>query len=239
MRPTAEWEEFTSYGADAACEIVIVPDLWAWDLWSAFVAHLERHDLTPRILVTDKDPENVRRAFPVNVTASLWLESGYKVEIGDSVDKLASHGLLLRCQALFAGAEGLTPELKRALLSACTAPHAIRSVNTLASVADRDRRTVSTAWTRFVGPSPAIRLKPLLDLVLLLRAIHLRHHRLRWPQVTRRLDVSMDILRERAAARLGKSLHDLTIEDAGRIVKRLEGLLEGDEAAWPLAEEKG
>lgn len=95
------------------------------------------------------------------------------------------------------------------------------------------------AWTRFVGPAPAVRLKAILDLILLLRATQRRHQGERWSRIARGLGLNVDILRERAKARLGKPLNEMTIEDGTVIVQNLARFLAGEEARWPIRDESG
>lgn len=126
LRPTSDWDEFTSYCEHAGCEILIVPDLPAWDHWPDFVVHQKAYDLTPRILVTRRDAERLRQAGSVVFHEVLWIGDGGRVDLGDAVERVSSQGLVQQCCAWFGEAEGLTPELRNALLQAFWTRHAVR-----------------------------------------------------------------------------------------------------------------
>lgn len=234
LRITDRWDEFTSHRETALCEVLIVSDLGAWDLWDAFVAHRAKHHLTPCVLVTTRSVENIYHTISVVLHDVVWFDWGRDIDLAEAISRACSKGLLHECSQLFARSTDLDPWLRDVLVDSVLASPAIREVNHVASLVHRDRRAVSEAWTAFVGPRPAVRLKAILDLVLLLRAAHLRHLGLRWPRIARNLGLSLGVLRRRSEERISKTVSELKGQDAPAILRLLGSLLGGAPVEWPV-----
>lgn len=236
---TASWEEFRTVARRAQSEVIVVRDLGSWSSWDGFVVHQRDAPSTPRVLFTAPEPDNLRKVFGIRVTEVEWLDANRPIDLEYHVQRLLSRGLLQRCAETISTTKGLTRDLRKALVRACEPGTAVRSVNGLARLANRDRRTISSAWTRCVGPSPAVRLKALLDLILLLRAIRLREAGHNWTRVAGELDTSVDVLRRKTRDRLGLSLGQLTTDVGQTMLKRLQAMVDGQPAQWPLYSEPG
>jgi hypothetical protein len=234
IRIVDRWEEFTSHRETALCEVLIVSDLGAWDLWEAFVAHRAKHHLTPCVVVTSPSVENIRQTISVILHELVWFDRGRDIDLTEAISRACSEGLLHQCGQLFARATNLDPWLRDVLVDSVLASPAIREVNHVAALVRRDRRAVWDAWTDFVGPRPAVRLKAVLDLVLLLRAAHLRHLGLRWPRIARSLGVGLGVLGRRSEDRISKKVGELKGRDAPAILRLLASLLDGAPVEWPV-----
>jgi hypothetical protein len=201
LTPYADWGAFHRARKRAACSVLVIDRLESDDVFGRFAASSRQGRDGPTILVTARDPENVRRTASVCVDEIVWIED-IRRELPDAIRRVVRLDLVGEVAAAVQRAPGLPPRLREALLVACRADPAPRTVASLARAVGCDRTTLSRQW-RAGHASRRMRLQDFLDWLLLVRATEARLAGLKW---------------EAAAERVGVHLRSLT-----RTVRRLTG----------------
>jgi hypothetical protein len=123
------------------------------------------------------------------------------MKAGDPM-KLSSGNQALSELAMKVGQDlGIPQELRCAILLLLESPHPIRSEKELALRVGCDRTTLYRQWRDTLGPPTQMGMKDLIDWVLLVRAVTIRHTAKSWSEVATWLGMERPTL-SRAAMRL-------------------------------------
>lgn len=205
---TGEWVKFRKLFARSDCALVIAPDPAA-DLLARLQALKDRHDGVPVVLVTEKDPEALRRLKDVVIEEVLWVEEVVE-ELPVALRRAEGERCFREIEKRLESAPGLSATLVAALTRAVRRRPPLTSVGTLASEVDRDRRTLWHHWRDAFDGDSGLTPKGFLDWVLLLRAAAAKSDDRSWREVAEQLGVHTRTIRRVADRRLEAPLSEVT-----------------------------
>ncbi|HJU90369.1 MAG TPA: hypothetical protein VJ672_13320 [Gemmatimonadaceae bacterium] len=200
---TTSWNEFAGIVERADC--LLVACRWL----SREVCLTLRHaacgaSAVPVILITTKDADNARSALNSGATHIVWLSDAER-ELSALLYGARRHCVVLdRAARLIERSTRLSPPLRRALVFTCRTQWPVCSISELASLLNRNRRTLWRHWHQTNGT--ALRLEDFIDWVLLLHAAHEKSPSRSWADVAHSLGTH-----EHTLARLVRRLANGTL----------------------------
>jgi hypothetical protein len=200
-----EWEAFDRTWSGAPCAILVIPCLRSSDAFRRFAAAPNGAAGCRTILVTAPDPENVRHTAAVCLDEIVWIDAARR-ELPAAIERVLARDPLREAAAMLGRAADVTPRLREALLYACHAERAPRTISGLAAVVGCDRTTLCRHWRATVGEGCEMRLQDCLDWLLLVRALNARAAGLTWQAVVDRLGVHLRSISRSARRLSGRSL---------------------------------
>jgi hypothetical protein len=190
--------------------VLLIDQLESDETFRRFAAASRDGPARPTILVTARDPDNVRRTASVRVDEIIWTEDAPR-ELADAIERVVGSDLMSEVAAAIGRAPGLPPRLRGALLFACHAEHAPRTVASLAALVGCNRTTLSRQW-RAAHASHGMRLQDCLDWLLLVRAAQARLTGLKWEAAAERIGVHLRSLARMTRRLTGSGLRGLDAE---------------------------
>jgi hypothetical protein len=222
---TDEWRVFDRAARDAACLVVIVRWLHEWPNASCIGNGGGRTAARPLVVVTTKDADNARLLSHLHADEVVWLGEVDRA-LWQAVRAAESRQLLHRLANAFERSRLLPPVLRLALAHGCRSERPVRSVAELARGAGRDRRTLWRAWQDaardHARTAPPLRLHDVVHWLLILRAASRKTSRESWSSVARGLGVHEHTLARAAAALVGTSLRQLSVDGEPVVARGFE-----------------
>jgi hypothetical protein len=222
---TDDWLAFTRAARAAACLVVVVRWLHEWpDAWRVGFG-TGQAAARPLVVVTTKDADNARLLSHLHADEVVWLGEIERA-LWQAVRAAESRQLLHRVADAFERSRRLPPVLRLALTHGCRSEQPVRSVAELARAAGRDRRTLWRAWQDAAGAhatsAPPLRLHDVVHWLLILRAASRKTSRESWASVARGLGVHEHTLARAAAALVGTSLRQLSVDGEPVVARSFE-----------------
>lgn len=215
------WTAFDQARGRAPCSVLLITSLCSDEGFDSFVAASRGGPGCPTILVTARDPENLRHAASVCVAEIVWIEE-VRRELPTVLDRVVRYDPLREAATALEHAPGVPQRLREALLYACWAERAPRTVTALAKTVGCDRTTLCRQW-RATGAAREMRLQDCLDWLFLMRAAQTRAAGVKWHAIADGLNVQL-----RSLARMARRLTGCGL-----------GNLAGDSHAWgPLVAQR-
>ena len=205
-RPVSSWAELEDAVRFCRCTVLVLEWLVRGGSLEPLRRFRARHPAHPVVLVTQEDPENARCLMSLEVLEVLWIRE-IEQRLRHAVARARSQAMFHRVAEELEAAEHLPPRLRRALSHACTAPHPLRSVNSLAKAVGCHRGTLWTQWSRAV-PAGTLRLEDFLDWVLLITAAERKEPGVSWSAVADQIQVHQHTLARVARRLTGRTLRE-------------------------------
>lgn len=219
--PCADWSSLQRARSRARCSVLCVARLQRSPVFAEFVDAARHPGVHPTVLVTDRDPDNLRLIRGVAVEEVVWPE-----EVGDAllpaIQRACSTGYLLRVAAAVESSPRLPLRLRAGLAHTCRSRLPVGSVKGLAAVLGVDRSTLCRQWLRGRREGTALRLEDFLDWLILLRAVGRRAPGRKWSAVAAELGVPERTLARTASRLLQQRLRELDCEHHECVVARFE-----------------
>jgi hypothetical protein len=218
--PCLDWRYYERAKARASCSVVLIDRLQADPLFERLAAR-PGAAVHPTILVTDKDPENLRLIRGLTLEEVIWAE-----EIGHAlipaICRASNAGYLGQVAQAISGAPHLPQRLRTALVHACRSSVPVHSVSELASEVECDRSTLCRQWRSGCGSGAELRLEDFLDWLTILRAVGRRPPGRKWSAVAEELGMQERTLRRMSRRLLGSGLRGLDVDGYARVASRFE-----------------
>lgn len=205
-RPVSSWAELDDAVRACRCTVLVLEWLVRGGALEPLRRFRARHPAHPVVLVTQDDPENARCLTSLEVEV-LWVRE-IEQRLRHAVGRARSQAMFHRMAADLERAHHLPPRLRRALSHACTSPHPLRSVNSLAKAVGCHRGTLWTQWSRAV-PAGTLRLEDFLDWVVLIAAVERKEPGVSWAAVANQVQVHQHTLARVARRLAGRTLREL------------------------------
>lgn len=218
--PCQDWRFYERARALASCSVVLIDRLHVDPLFERLAAR-QGGAVHPTILVTDKDPENLRLIRSLTLEEVLWVEE-VEHALVPAIRRACSAGHLQQVAQTIGGAAQLPRRLRTALVHACRSPACVRSVNDLAAAVKCDRSTLCRQWQRGRSPGTELRLEDFLDWLTILRAVGRRPPGRKWSAVAEELGVQERTLGRMARRLLGSGLRELDVDGYAGVAARFE-----------------
>ncbi|HST63040.1 MAG TPA: hypothetical protein VLK84_30305 [Longimicrobium sp.] len=186
----------------------------------------------PAILITARNPENIRIASRMGMDAVVFQD-----ELGDvlltNLETPRSAFFLKRVASVIGSAAHLHRRIRDAVSHACVSADPVTTVTSLAATANCGRATLYRHWERMgIGD---LRLDDVLEWVLLLRVVAIHRPGWTWRAVGQEVRVSDRTLSRIAKRLLGMRLRDLDESAFPRVAaafeERVLSRLTGDASA--------
>jgi hypothetical protein len=218
--PCHDWRGYERARARASCSVALVERLHVDPLFEQLAARPGGAG-HPTILVTDKDPENLRRIRGLTLEEVIWAEE-VEHALVPAIRRACNAGYLQQVAAVIEGTPHLPQRLRAALAHACRNRAPISSVNDLAAAVKCDRSTLCRQWQKSRSTGGELRLEDFLDWMTLLRAVGRRSPGRKWSAVAEELGVQERTLGRMARRLLGSGLRELSLEGYTGVAARFE-----------------
>lgn len=213
VRAAGSWEAFRRIYPRADSGVVVAPDPGA-ELLGRIDTLKRRHPEGAVVLVTRRDPSNLRRIKDLVLEEIVWTDA-LDEELDPALRRADAERRFRRLGAELEADPSLPPTLVSALTLALRRRPPFTSVQALATEVERDRRTLWHHWRNVVGAEADLTLKELLDRILLLRAGARKTGDGNWREIADELGVHPRTLRRIAGRHLERPLRELS-EDLRR-----------------------
>lgn len=218
--PCRDWRNYERARSRASCSVVLIDRLHADPLVERLAAR-PGAAVHPTILVTDKDPENLRLIRGLTLEEVIWAE-----EVGHAlvpaIRRARNAGYLHQVAQVIDGAAHLPQRLRTALVHACRSGEPVQSVGDLASQVKCDRSTLCRQWRSGRGPGSELRLEDFLDWLTMLRAVGRRPAGRKWSAVAEELSMQERTLGRMSRRLLGSGLRGLDVDGYAGVAARFE-----------------
>jgi hypothetical protein len=204
----------------ASCSVALIDQLQTDPLFERLTVR-PGGAVHPTILVTGKDPENLRLIRHITLEDVIWAD-----EVGHAlvpaIRRACNAGYLQQVAAVIASTPQFPQRLRNALVHACGTEGPVGSVNDLAAAVGCDRSTLCRQWQRRRGTAQELRLEDFLDWLAVLRAVARRPPGRKWSTVAKELGMQERTLGRMARRLLGSGLRELNVEGYAGVVARFE-----------------
>lgn len=215
-----DWRPYERARVRASCSVLLIDHLRGDPLFGRLVGQ-PAGTVHPTILVTDKDPENLRLIHGLTLEEVIWAE-----EVDDAlvpaIGRARNAGYLQQVAAVIEATPELPQRLRTALVHACRNGVPVNSVKDLATMVECDRSTLCRQWQRSRGEGVELRLEDFLDWLALLRAVGRRPPGRKWSAVAEELGMQERTLSRMARRLLGSSLRELDVAGYTGVAVRFE-----------------
>lgn len=195
IRRAHTWAAFEQLAAGVPCAVAVIPWLRRGNAFRALTSYKLRRSLLPVVLATTRDADNARELKSIIVEEVIWLRE-LDTGLWAAIRRALADGFLRRVEAQIQANRALPQTLRHALSVACLSPQPVRTVGELAALVGQDQSTLWYHWRRFAGEASTLRLKDVLDWLLLLRAISKLSAGSSVGRVAVALDIREDTLRQ-------------------------------------------
>jgi hypothetical protein len=218
--PCLDWRCYEQARARASCSVALIERLHADPLLER-LASRPGGAAHPTILVTDKDPENLRLIRGLILEDVIWAEE-VKDALVPAIRRACNAGYLQQVAVVVDGNARLPQRLRAALVHACRSRAPVGSVGDLAAAVRCDRSTLCRQWQRGRGAGVELRLEDFLDWLIILRAVGRRTHGRKWSAVAEELGIQERTLGRIARRLLDSSLRELNVDGYTVVAARFE-----------------
>lgn len=218
--PCQDWRDYERMRTRVSCLVAIIDQLRGDPLFERLAAR-PGGAIHPIILVTDKDPENLRLIRGPTLEEVIWAEE-VEHALVPAIRRACSAGHLQQVAEVIDGTPQLPQRLRTALVHACRNHVPVGSVNDLAAAVECDRSTLCRQWQRGRGIGVELRLEDFLDWLMILRAVGRRSPGRKWSAVAQELGMQERTLSRIVRRLLGSSLRDLNADGYTGVVTRFE-----------------
>jgi hypothetical protein len=218
--PCHHWHCYERAQTRARCSVALIDQLHVDPLFKRLAVR-PGGVVHPTILVTDKDPENLRLIRGLTLEDVIWAE-----EVGHAlvpaIHRASNAGYLQQVAAVIDDTPHLPQRLRAALAHACRNRVPVRSVNGLAAAVECDRSTLCRQWQKGRSTRVELRLEDFLDWLTVLRAVGLRPPGRKWSAVAEELGMPERTLSRIARRLLGSGLRELDLNGYMSVAAKFE-----------------
>lgn len=222
----SSWNEFQRRAADAPCLVVVDP----WLTHSSTPERLAElsglTDAHPLVVVTARHPDNARALIALPIAELVWLEELGNGQPALAIRRATADGALEQVRRRIAQCRRLKPQLRTALTAALDGSRQLRTVEDLADIAGRDRRTIWRWWRAACPDHPCATPRQLLDWLLTLRALAAHVPGRSWAQVALDLGIHDDTLARLVRRTLGRRLSEVGPSELQQVMQEIEHLFD-------------
>lgn len=215
------WRHFERTKSRAMCSVMAVESLATDPAFRRYADSSHGAAAHPTVLVTKRDPENLRLIRNVPLQEVLWFEEA-AYALGPAIHRAQGANHLQKVAEAIGESQQLPRRLRDALQHACRGSTPVRSIAQLAAHVGCNRSTLSRLWKRSVGPDAGLRLEDFLAWLIVLRALRQRSPGRKWSAVADDLDVPERTLRRLVGRWAGGNLRTLTVADYPSVAARFE-----------------
>lgn len=200
------WNAFFELAPNCSCSIVAMRAFEDEREVARLRTSRERFPARPLVLVTRRDPENLRRLSTVRAEEVVWV-SEMRQRLEAAVRTACAKQFLDDVSRAVITDEALPPELGRVLRLALESPRPFFAVTELCSAAGVSYSTLKRHWRQ--ATHGQLTLKRVLDWIAVYRARAMNEPRSSWKEVAQRLEVDPRTLRRISESTMGLSLRRL------------------------------
>jgi len=215
-----DWRNYERAKAGASCSVILIDRLHTDPLFERLAAR-PGAAVHPTILVTDKEPENLRLIRGLTLEEVIWAE-----EVGHAlvpaIRRASNAGYLHQVARAIGAAAHLPQRLRAALVHACRSSVPIQSVSDLAGEVKCDRSTLCRQWRSGRSAGTELRLEDFLDWLTILHAVGRRPPGRKWSAVAEELSMQERTLGRMSRRLLGSGLRGLDADGYAGVATRFE-----------------
>lgn len=218
--PCQDWRDYERARPRASCSVALIDRLHLDPLFER-VATRAGGAVHPTILVTDKDPENLRLIRGLTLEEVIWPEEVAHALV-PAIHRACNAGYLQQVAKVIDGTRQLPQRLRSALAHACRNDVPVGSVNDLAAAVECDRSTLSRQWQKGRGAGVQLRLEDFLGWLMILRAVGRRSPGRKWSAIADELGMQERTLARVARRLLRSGLRELDVNGYADVAARFE-----------------
>lgn len=225
-RRTGSWDAFLRAVSGADCAVIAFPTLGVQSRVVRLVALCRQYPHLPVVLITRRDADQLKRVSHLRIESVVWV-SELEGSLTGAVQEARSATVFAQLSEEIASRADLPLAFRKILVAACHGKGTINSVNQLAKLMNRDRKTIWYHWRKATEDRETIHLKEFLDWLRVVRARELAVTGHYGAVIGNQLNTSARSLQRQIRRLTGLSLSELAVCKRAYVWEQFGAALEG------------